>query len=101
MIPGPISPQQEVTTSSSPETPTNPGQNSATTWSEEEVQEWMKKEKLHCSTLEAFKGAALYVLYEDLQADRKAFKQDLKTDFEMDFATSARFIAALQQLFAE
>ena len=61
----------------------------------------MRKEKLHCPTLEAFKGAALYELYEELQADKKAFKQDLKADFEMDRATSVRFVAALRQLFAE
>ena len=61
----------------------------------------MKKEKLHCPTLEAFKGAALYVLYKELQHDMKAFKKDLKTEYEMNTATSVRFIGALQQLFAE
>ena len=61
----------------------------------------MRKEKLHCPTLEAFKGAALYELYEELQADKKAFKKDLKTEYKMDKATSVRFTAALRQLFDE
>ena len=73
----------------------------ATDWSEEEVQEWLRKKNLRCPTLEGFDGAALHELYIDLQDDAKAFKEELKTGFEMESSTAYRFTAQLRKLFAE
>ena len=95
---GLIIPEKEVITGSR-RPPDTVDLNPATAWSEEEVKEWLGKKKLHCPTLEGFDGAALHELYIDLQNDAKAFREELKSDFEMDCATAVRFTSKLRKLF--
>ena len=70
-------------------------------WTESDVQAWLKKSKLDdlCECLEHFEGEHLKEMYNNLQEDPKKFEKDMKTDYEMNAKINLRFKVALIKLF--
>ncbi len=69
-------------------------------WTEEEVQNWLKKKKLVdlCNTLEDLEGSHLEKMYDDYCRDPKEFKHEMRSDYQMTAKMCLKFIVALEKL---
>ena len=70
-------------------------------WSRADVQEWLKNNELTklCDVFKTYTGKHLESMYSDYISDKAAFRQELKTDFDMDGKTCREFIVALADVF--
>ena len=96
---GSITPTRQSDVHGAPSTSTSDAPVSS--WTESDVQEWLKKSKLDdlCDGLENFEGDHLQEMYKDFQKDPDKFERDMKTDYEMNAKIYLRFKVALGKLF--
>ncbi|XP_072020756.1 uncharacterized protein [Amphiura filiformis] len=71
------------------------------TWTKEDVQDWLKEKELPelCSPLSFCTGAHLMEMYEQYQESKQEFKKDIKSEYNMGRSTLIKFITALTELF--
>ncbi|XP_072022260.1 uncharacterized protein [Amphiura filiformis] len=93
---GPLGATQATTVHATP----NPN-SSVCNWTEEDVQDWLRKKKLDdlCETLDTFEGSHLEKMYSDYSRDPKEFKDELRSDYQMNAKTCLKFTVALEKLF--
>ena len=101
---GPIKPsQQEVLNSSTPLQKVSDQDNKlASQWSREDVQAWLKDNDLTelCETFKRCRGSHLEDMYSSCCEDRKAFNEELKSDYEIENGKTRReFVVALKDAF--
>ena len=73
-------------------------------WSREDVQTWLKDNELTelCDTFKRCKGSHLEDMYLSCCEDKKAFNDELKSDYGIDNAQTRReFVVALKDVFNE
>ena len=69
-------------------------------WTESDVQAWLKKTKLDelCETLARFNGEYLQALHNNLQKDPTKFEGEMKSDYKMNAEVYLRFKVELSKL---
>ncbi|XP_072051356.1 uncharacterized protein [Amphiura filiformis] len=100
----PVPPQQPTGVRSHGGTAPPPTpKSSASNWTESDVQEWLKKNKMDdlCELLESYDGAHLEEMYNQYCEDRKNFEKDMKSDYQMNSRVYLKFTVALGKLFKE
>ncbi|XP_072051354.1 uncharacterized protein [Amphiura filiformis] len=76
---------------------------SASNWTESDVQEWLKKNKLDdlCDLMESYDGEHLEAMYKQYREDGRNFEKDMKSDYQMNSRVYLKFTVALGKLFKE
>ena len=93
-----ITPQQaEIQQSSAP------SNSNAEEWSEEEVQTWLKENKLGslCSQFSEYgiDGKCLEVMYNQYCEAPQEFKNDIKSEYKLAFTSIIKLVTELKKLF--
>ncbi|XP_072050028.1 E3 ubiquitin-protein ligase NEURL1B-like [Amphiura filiformis] len=75
----------------------------ASNWTESDVQEWLKKNKMDdlCDLMESYDGEHLEEMYNQYCEDRRNFEKDMKSDYQMNSRVYLKFTVALGKLFKE
>ncbi|XP_072050347.1 uncharacterized protein [Amphiura filiformis] len=70
---------------------------SASNWTESDVQEWLKKNKLDdlCDLMESYDGEHLKEMYNQYCEDRRNFEKDMKSDYQINSRVYLKFTVAL------
>ena len=70
-------------------------------WTEEGVQEWLKKMKLKdvCDTLEGLDGSHLKEMYHNMIRNPDKFQHEMKSGYQMSSKTCLKFTVALKNIF--
>ncbi|XP_072050787.1 uncharacterized protein [Amphiura filiformis] len=70
-------------------------------WTENDVQDWLKKKKLGdlCDTLDDLEGSHLEKMYEKYCRDPTKFEDELRSDYQMSGKLCLKFTVALEKVF--
>ena len=84
--------------------PSNEGKSNASEWSEEKVQTWLKENKLPGSICSSFSecginGKDLKEMYNQYCEAPQEFKNDVKSEYKLGFASITKLIRILKELF--
>ncbi|XP_072051599.1 uncharacterized protein [Amphiura filiformis] len=70
-------------------------------WTDKNVQDWLKKEKLDdlCDTLDGLDGSHLEEMYQEYSSNANKFKDEMRSDYQMNGKLCLKFTVALKKLF--
>ncbi|XP_072050803.1 uncharacterized protein [Amphiura filiformis] len=73
----------------------------ASNWTDKNVQDWLKKEKLDdlCDKLDGLDGSHLEEMYLEYSSDANKFKDEIRSDYQMNGKVGPKFTVALKTLF--